>query len=158
MFKFMKLGSIILATTLLSNCGAKTKTEIPYLEMTEAEQDIALKKHAKIFEKSNAKILGQENSSLKIEFKVDAKEDMIHMIGIYPKRVSAEDLKKIKPIAARAQANIRMCPHPDTIALNALGIGVSMRMVDLSGQTLYQGDVCRGVKDTLKLRGPSAAR
>ena len=165
MLKLAKLTSAIVAIAVISGCSAKSNSPFgdkPYLEMTEAEQQIALDKKITTLKKTIAKTATkQQTQALQfVDFQADAKEDMIYTLATYPQKVSKSQLKQMKTILAQVQDQLDMCVKPEVIELNKLGIGFQMRMVDKAGTKLYESEACEGVKaakPTVKLRGPSSA-
>ena len=165
MFNLAKMSSAVVAIAIITGCSAKSNSPFgdkPYLEMTEAEQQIALDKQITTLKKTIAKTATKQQAQALqfVDFQADAKEDMIYTLATYPQKVSKSQLKQMKTILAQVQDQLDMCVKPEVIELNKLGIGFQMRMVDKAGTKLYESEACEGVKaakPTVKLRGPSSA-
>ena len=166
MFNLAKMSSAVVAIAIISGCSAKSSSPFgkkPYLQMTEAEQQTVLDEQLKTLKSTAAKTATPQEAQIMqfVEFKADAKTDMIYTLATYPQKVSKRELKEMKKMLAQFQDQLDVCVKPEVIELNKLGIGFQVRVVDKSGTKLYESEACKGVKSaakpTVKLRGPSSA-
>jgi len=164
MLKLAKLTSAIVAIAVISGCSAKSSSPFAdktYLEMTEAEQKVAMEK---LVEQSRAIVKKAAGKNVQaqqmLEYHGDSEKDMIYTVAKYPGKIPQKQLGLIKQSFAKSQANLNICAKPEATKLTELGIGFQVRIVDSAGTEIYRSKACKGVKaakPTVKLRGASSA-
>ena len=168
MLKIVKLSSAMIAVTVLVGCSAKSNSaalETPYLEMTEAAQEVAFDKliedyKATLAESPATKLMtekGIKRSMELIEFRGDAEKDMMYVTATFPKKVPQNRIKRVKQFIKNNQNPTSICEKPEVTALTTQGIGYQSHIVTLSGTTLYKSEVCKGIKPAPKLRRTTSA-
>jgi len=160
MLKLTKLGSALIAIVVIAGCSAKTDmapVAKPYLEMTEVEQKVEIEKLVALFNQQHMADLGKSDP-LNTQHYGDTEKDMIYAVGTYPKHVSSKQLIKAQKGIKLKEEKANICATPEVVYIGKLGIGYQLRMIDISGKTLYESEACSSVKLESKLSGPSGAR
>jgi len=151
-----KTGAALIAAACIAGCSAQSQPEASqkqYLDMSEAEQTVALNNLVSLF--TQAEKLAPQNPQVKTAHRADAAEDMIYSVGTYQKHVPENNLKQVKQTIAKLKSGMNICARPEIIALTEQGIGFQAIMEDLSGKRLFESEACRGAKAEVKRRGLS---
>ena len=167
MLKIVKLSSAMIAVTVLVGCSAKSNSaalETPYLEMTEAAQEVAFDKLIEDFKATLAESPVTKSMTEKeikrsmelFELRGDAEKDMMYLTQTFP-NVPQNQIKRVKQFLKNNANQTAICANPEVTALTTQGIGYQSHMVTLSGTTLYKSEVCKGIKPAPKLRRTASA-
>ena len=88
MLKIVKLSSAMIAVTVLVGCSAKSNSaalETPYLEMTEAAQEVAFDKLIEDFKATIVEAPDTNKRAMElVEFRGDAEKDMMYLTQTFP--------------------------------------------------------------------------
>ena len=160
MLKIVKLSSAMIAVTVLVGCSAKSNSaalETPYLEMTEAAQEVAFDKLIEDFKATIVEAPDTNKRAMElVEFRGDAEKDMMYLTQTFP-NVPQNQIKRLKQLLKNNANQTAICANPEVTALTTQGIGYQSHMVTLSGTTLYKSEVCKGIKPAPKLRRTASA-
>lgn len=137
-------GAALALAALISGCSkAPNLATKPYKNMTEAEQTVMMADFVEILERNiNAK--SHQMPGVVTTFRGDAKTDMVYTDSIYQHKVSAKDLRIIKPIIEKMQSKELDCTRPEIVKLTKLGIGFKVSMKDISGKVILDSKPCLG--------------
>ena len=168
MLKIVKLSSAMIAVTVLVGCSAKSNSaalETPYLEMTEAAQEVAFDKLIEDFKATLAESPVTKSMTEKeikrsmelFELRGDAEKDMMYATMTFPEKVPQNRIKRVKQFIKNNHNQTVICAKPEVTALTTQGIGYQIHTVTLSGTALYKSEVCKGIKPAPKLRRTASA-